>query len=336
MQKSPRPKNFHCLSCNFQAADLLRITRHLRARHESAATKGETYIYTGKHLQPNPSISLDLSHFQEKFNRHRGQPSLDETSTRCCEEIFKFLRALVRKKPTRCVPLPTDAPRLMLFDILRSRGNTVQTVSGGDQTFVHGEQLDNTLSQLCEYQSSDLPTSIWAIPAAHGGLLEWATSTGIRLQNAFSVRLTGPYTTTLSTPKQISTWHFDRTDSGTLLVELFGDKLFIAFPPTVHNLNVFRINDRFPSLEKSVEILKNLEDVYFFTLGPGDAFLLGPGHGHMVLSATKAAVGGWPCMKAGWEGDIQRLVDQELDIQGRQQTDTGRNKQISHRKRGAS
>jgi len=162
--------------------------------------------------------------------------------------------------------------------------------------------------QLLAKPETDIPTSsVWSISTNGDGLSSWADSIASELIDDFSLELRSGFSTTVSPSGYISNWHFDQLDAGTLLVELSGDKLFVCFPPTPYNLAIFPRNQHILKIPESIKILKQLEDVYIFTLGPGDVRVLEPGHGHMVVSAGLAAVGSWSCYKEDWKEEIQRI-----------------------------
>jgi len=231
--------------------------------------------------------------------------------------IFDFLAGLYtsRKLPDKTVTVPETILSNIIYDLLEKQigeSSGVQSFPLSEKNGQLKQPLDSIIAsyfQLLAKPETDIPTSsVWSIPTNNGdGLSSWADSIASKLIDNFSLELRSEFSTTVSPSGYISNWHFDQLDAGTLLVELSGDNLFICFPPTPHNLKIFPCNQHILKISKSIEILKQLEDVYFFTLGPGDVRVLEPGHGHMVVSAGLAAVGGWSCYKEDWKEEIQRI-----------------------------
>jgi len=327
--KPLRPKNYECMLCPSDGVRKFRelggLKTHLCNGHQfdMEPVEGRDYKYNGKERRPRverDSVkALKLSRFVAKLRK-----VLCPKTQEVLEPIFTFLSKQPPRIPQISVDVPENCRGSLIRDIIGQRQNPIQTVSTHHgQEFKTQEELDDVLAKILQSLSnpkSVSPTvSIWAVPnCTNDSFSEWTQRTATALGKAFSVRLEGNYTATWSSPGHISPWHYDQLNAGTALVELWGHKLFIAFPPTPHNIEIFPFDANFTKLQESLEIFEKLEHIYWFTLGPGDAMVLEPGHGHMVISPTNAAIGGWPCCKDEWEKEIERLVLEELKLGSQQ------------------
>jgi len=341
--KPLRPKNYECVLCPSDGIrkfrELGHLKTHLRNEHQfnMEPVEGKDYKYNGKERRPrvqrDPVKALKLSRFVAELRR-----VLCPKTQEVLEPIFTFLSKKSRRIPQRSVDVPENCREILLRNIIGQRQNPIQTVSTHHgEEFKSQEELDDvlakTLQSLSNPKSVSPTVSIWSVPnCTNGSFSEWTQRTATALGEAFSIQLEGNYTATWSPPGHISPWHYDQLNGGTALVELWGDKLFIAFPPTRHNLEIFPLDAKFTTLQESIEIFEKLEDIYWFTLGPGDEIVLEPGHGHMVISANEAAVGGWPCSKVERETEIERLVCEDRKL-GSQKQKQGGPKGMRGRKR---
>ena len=119
---------------------------------------------------------------------------------------------------------------------------------------------------------------------------------------------------TITPPAAISEPHLDQGGSGTLLIQVHGQKLFVVWPPTPRNLEWFCPLHGLRRGAIFEQALDNLDDPYCLILEQGKHATLRPGYIHGVLSATNSAVARVPFVHRDLWEEAKCVLQWELKL----------------------
>ena len=162
------------------------------------------------------------------------------------------------------------------------------------------------------------PVTLWDYSLNVGGRLRRLLKLPNHFKDGYTFQQSGkgkrkqPTCTLTATPAgTISDPHIDQTGSGTLLFEVFGIKLFIAWPSTPHNLR-WMTNKYGTSRGTILNVaLKSLENPFYFILQRGQYQILGPGYIHAVFSPINSAVAGMKVVHSDFREEAEKAMEWE-------------------------
>lgn len=106
--------------------------------------------------------------------------------------------------------------------------------------------------------------------------------------------------TTFTQPGSITPPHVDGCGLEKIVAHLDGNKIWIVWPPTEHNLRAIRNPERTLGISRELRLgrwLQELEEPEVFLTRKGDSFFLGPSVLHACVAVTKSAHFGIYCWR---------------------------------------
>ena len=148
--------------------------------------------------------------------------------------------------------------------------------------------LDMSSPYQCLYGALDIPMTKKGLEKCNYSAKEYENSKKFLISDKI-------WTTTFTPPGAITHSHMDYYGRHQYFVHLFGKKLWLLWPPTAKNLEIFsNFHTRLSAHDTTIRCIGELEGLQLYYCKPGEVFVLQPNVIHACMCfATSSHTGTW-------------------------------------------